>query len=325
MFAVLLLLFTAAFVPEAPRQRAVASVSLPATLRRADRALAGAPVETEMRHVWYRSAPNAPITIHYLRGALHPARPGEAPWLEDRTSFTVAIDTAFLSVDGAALAAIMNDHVLNYEGAPLSALRIAVRPDGLEIKGRLRGLGFTMLADASVTADGRLRLRHRAVKVAGIGVRSLMRRLGIELDDVMRVRQGRGVEVSEDDIILTPGDVVPPPRLDGRLVASSLRGGKLQLFFGRPARGAAPPLDHPGPPGVNYVCYHGGVLRFGKLIMPDTDLEIVDADPRDPFDLSLVEFNRQLVAGFSRNQPDFGLRTTMPDYGDLPAVSSRGR
>lgn len=34
----------------------------------------------------------------------------------------------------------------------------------------------------------------------------------------------------------------------------------------------------------NYMCYRGSVLRFGKLTMVDADLQIADADPKDPFD-----------------------------------------
>ena len=66
--------------------------------------------------------------------------------------------------------------------------------------------------------------------------------------------------------------------------------------------------------------YRGNVLRFGKLTMADADLQIVDADPKDPFDFYLSHLNDQLVAGESRNQPDLGLKTTMPDYADLPRV-----
>jgi hypothetical protein len=64
--------------------------------------------------------------------------------------------------------------------------------------------------------------------------------------------------------------------------------------------------------------YRGKVLRFGKLTMEDADLQIVDADPKDPFDFFLSHLNEQLVAGESHNQPDFGLVTIMPDYSDLP-------
>jgi hypothetical protein len=33
--------------------------------------------------------------------------------------------------------------------------------------------------------------------------------------------------------------------------------------------------------------YRGKILRFGKLTMVDSDLQIVDDDPSDPFDFYL--------------------------------------
>jgi len=58
-------------------------------------------------------------------------------------------------------------------------------------------------------------------------------------------------------------------------------------------------------------------LRFGKLLMSDADLLIVDSDPRDYFDVYLTRLNRQLVAGATRNLPNFGLVSAWPDYTDL--------
>lgn len=69
----------------------------------------------------------------------------------------------------------------------------------------------------------------------------------------------------------------------------------------------------------NYVYFRGGQLRFGKLLMTDTDLLIADADDSDPLDLYMAKYNTQLVAGSTRNLADFGLRVTMPDYNDVVA------
>ena len=49
----------------------------------------------------------------------------------------------------------------------------------------------------------------------------------------------------------------------------------------------------------------------------DTDLELVDEDPKDPFDFSIDHWNDQLVAGYSKNTPNRGLKAHMPDYNDL--------
>ena len=55
-------------------------------------------------------------------------------------------------------------------------------------------------------------------------------------------------------------------------------------------------------------------MRFGKLTMHDTDLEIVDESPATPFEFSLPEYNRQLVAGYSKNTPSHGLIVFMPGF-----------
>ncbi len=53
--------------------------------------------------------------------------------------------------------------------------------------------------------------------------------------------------------------------------------------------------------------------------MTDTDLELVDQDPSDPFDFSVAGYDEMLVAGYSKSTPQAGLKTHMPDYEDLGA------
>jgi hypothetical protein len=55
--------------------------------------------------------------------------------------------------------------------------------------------------------------------------------------------------------------------------------------------------------------------------MSDTDLELVDMDPKDPFDFSVDGWNAQLVAGYSKTLPNRGLKAFMPDYNDLQKAS----
>ncbi len=51
---------------------------------------------------------------------------------------------------------------------------------------------------------------------------------------------------------------------------------------------------------------------------------IVDADPSDPFDFFLDQYNLQLVAGYDRNTPDHGLIVHMPDYRRATGVGKKG-
>jgi hypothetical protein len=57
--------------------------------------------------------------------------------------------------------------------------------------------------------------------------------------------------------------------------------------------------------------YEGGTLRFGKLLMLDAEMQIVDLDPSDPFKFDLDRYARQLVAGYSRSLADGGLEVFM--------------
>jgi hypothetical protein len=59
--------------------------------------------------------------------------------------------------------------------------------------------------------------------------------------------------------------------------------------------------------------------------MTETDVELVDEDPGDPFDFSVDNWNEQLVAGYSKITPDRGLKQHTPDYNDLPGHRERPR
>ena len=67
----------------------------------------------------------------------------------------------------------------------------------------------------------------------------------------------------------------------------------------------------------NYMAYHGNKLQFGKLLMSDTELRLIDMDARDPFDFSLDHYRDQLMAGYSKTTASFGLNTFMMDYNKL--------
>lgn len=304
----------ALMLAQTPRQQ-----SLPPVLERASHAPRG-PVEAEMRRVLYHVDERVVLQIEYLRGALLPT--GKAPpWFDDPKSFSLAIDTGVVAITPASLTALLNDYVFNYEGSPLKHLEVSIEGGQLKQSGTLDkaiDLPFTILATLSVTPDGRLRLHPTSVRVAGIGVTGLMRTFGIELENLVEVRQGRGVEIAGDDFLLAPAGLLPPPRIEGRLKTVRIEGRRIEQTFGGSKRaGRSQRLRPSDPSAANYMFYRGKVLRFGKLTMVDTDLQIVDADPSDPFDFYLAHLNEQLVAGESRNQKDFGLVTVMPDFADL--------
>jgi hypothetical protein len=301
-------------------QTRVSARPIPSVLARAAETGIG-PVESEMRNVDYHVDDRVVLKIAYLRGTLRSTRPNEAPWFDDPTSFDISIDSAVVAVTPASLTALMNTYVFNYPGADIKNLQVKIEGSELVQTGVLDkaiNLPFRIRSQVSVTPDGRLRLHPTSVKVAGVGMRRLMAAFGLELDNMVKVKPGRGVTIEKDDFLMSPELLLPPPHIKSRVTSVQIVNGELvQTLKSRTPR--AVPRLVPAHKAKNYMFYQGRVLRFGKLTMHGTDLQIVDADQKDPFDFYLTRLNDQLVAGSSRNLTDYGLVTTMPDFSDIGA------
>ncbi len=277
-------------------------------------------VQIEMRNVRLHVLAGVTLDIRRLRGEMQSRADGGPPVFDDQTSYVLHVATADMSMDMSSLSSLLNRRVFAYPGAPITGVTFRATDDGrIEQRGTLHkgvSVPFSMKASVSTTPDGRLRLHVESVKTLGIPAKGLLDLFGLKLDDLIDLKARRGIEVQGNDVLMSPGDVLPPPRIDGRLVRAEVRGGKLLQVFG-PADGRRPPPLNPPLPRANYIYFSGGSIRFGKLTMSDADLQLIDADPRDPFDFFPERYNDQLVAGYSKNTPRHGLKTFMPDFNDL--------
>ena len=273
-------------------------------------------VQAEMRNIHFQVADGVVLDIARLRGRLLPTTSSRPPVLDDPGSFTLQITSGEISIDTASLGNLLTNHVFAYPGSPLKSLRIETEGDQLVQRGVLHGfLPFTMRAEVTLTPEGLIRLHPNKVKVFGIGVRGMMRFFGLQLESMAKILPGHGVRIVDDDFLLDPTAILPPPRTRGRVTGLQVGNGRMVQTFGgaEPAERLAPV----GPEPANYMYFQGAFLRFGKLTMTDTDLLILDDDPGDRFDFVLARYNEQLVAGYNRNTPDHGLIVHMPDIGDI--------
>jgi hypothetical protein len=113
--------------------------------------------------------------------------------------------------------------------------------------------------------------------------------------------------------------MLPPPRTEGRLQQVAIAGQRLTMRLVGAATPPARPATLPLPRARNYIYFFGGSIRFGKLTMSDADMQLIDAEPRDPFDFYPARYEGQLIAGYSRNTPRHGLQVFMPDYARVAA------
>ena len=274
----------------------------------------------EMRHVLLHIDDRGMIRIERLRGQVV-TDSGTPAILDDARSFTIRVTRGTTRMNGDDLASLLNSVVFAYEGAPLKKLKARMEGDAVVLSGTLRkgvNLPFSITATPTLEPDGRVRMHPTRTRILGINGGALMKALGLQLDDLLDLKKSHGAVVDGNDILLEPTQILPPPAIEARLESIRVIGDELvQTFVTTPLDSMFERYVRPDSTQPNFVYFRGGHLRFGKLEMIDTDLHIVDADPADPFDLYLAKYNQQLVAGTSRNLETYGLRVTMPDFGDL--------
>lgn len=298
-------------------------VTVVAPVRGWTQAGSGRNVQVQMRNVDFHVDSSIVLAIRYVRGELRRSAPDHPAFLDDKHSFTLSIDSARIGITPASLSDLLNHYAFAYPGSPLRKLTVTIEHGRLKQQGLLRGISFTVLGDLTLTPDGELRLHPSSVKVAGVSVRGLMKLFDLHLQKLVDTRHARGVRIERDDFIISPAELLPPPKIEGRLGAVEVTDSEIVQIF-RPLTGrGVEPLASPMASAVNYMFFRRGVLRFGKLTMDDTDLLIVDADPGDAFDFFLDHYNAQLVAGFSRNTVDHGLIVMMPDYRNIAGHAVR--
>jgi len=299
----------------------VALVVLSLTPSKLDSAAAG--VQLEMKNVRLHVDEGIVFDVRHLRGTMVSTSAGP-PVFDDGRSYTIRLQSAEMSMEMTSLQALLNHHVFAFEGAPVKDLEVSAEEGRIKLTGKLhKGIDvpFSTKTSVSATPEGLLQLHVDSMKAIGIPAKGLLGLFGLELDDVMKIKNRRGIDVRDNDIVIAAGQVLPPPRIDGRLRRVAVEGTRLVQIFdsGRPGRRLTPP----SPGSRNYVYFGGGNIRFGKLTMHGADLQLIDMDTRDTFDFYPAKYHAQLVAGSSKNTPAKGLKTFMPDYDDLQRAAHR--
>ncbi len=279
------------------------------------------PIEVQMRYVNLHLNQFIVLEIRSLRGQLVPTSATKPVTLDDVNSFITRIDTAEIAVSAKCLSDLLNRYVFAYPGAPLKELVITMERGRFKQRGVMHkgiDLPFEVEGTLDVTPDGEIRFRAEKVSSAHIPLKGLLHLFGEDLSKLINLKRDRGVRLDGDNILLNPGRMLPPPRIEGRVAAVRIEGDRIvQTFRTKDKKALVLPYK-----AQNYIYHKGGVLRFGKLTMTDADLEIVDQSPRTPFDFSLPDYDRQLVAGYSKNTPAHGLIVFMPDLASLSRLNN---
>jgi hypothetical protein len=274
-----------------------------------------------MRNVQYHFSPGISVNIRRLAGELVPAGGAALPIFDDKRTFSLKIEAAEIAMTPQALANALNNFVFSAKDALLKDISIQIDKDRLKIKGKLPSKGdlaFEAEGHLSATDQGKIRLHVEKIQALHLPVKGLMDLIGVDLADLIKKGKVAGVQAEKDDLILDPSQILPPPRIEGRVTSLRLENNNIIQVFGDPSR-----FPWARVPAQNYMAYRGNRLRFGKLTMDDTDMILIDMTPNDPFDFYLDHYTEQLTAGYTKNTTANGLRVFMPDYDKLHSTQTR--
>ena len=272
-------------------------------------------VQVQMHNVMYHFTDQVAVHLLNVGGSLVPTLASGIPVFDDKNSFELQIIAAEMTMDPQSLANVLNTHVFAAKDAPLKDISITIDKDRLKVKGKLHqkgDIGFETEGQLSATADGKIRLHAEKIRALHLPVKGLMDLFGLDIADLIKSGKVRGVQVEKDDLILDPGEILPPPKISGKITDIHLEGNNIVQIFGEPKKYPWIKVS-----AQNYMAYRGNRLQFGKLLMTDTDMVLIDPAPKDPFDFYLDHYKDQLVAGYSKTTPSFGLNVYMVDFNKL--------
>lgn len=273
-----------------------------------------------MRHVDFYVDSAVVLHIRHLEGRMR-SKAGGPIVFDDKNSFIITLDTAEVGMNGDDLTTLLNKFVFGYKGSPLSHLHMRTEGDHVVLKGRMHKgitISFEITSTMDVTSDGLIRMHPTKTTILGMNGEKLMKFLGLSLEKILDLKGATGATVHGDDIYLDPAKILPPPTIEGRIVSVRVDGDEMVQAFGKTEPHerlhALVPPDTKAP---NYMFYKGGTLRFGRLLMLDAEMQIVDLDHEDVFRFNLTRYNEQLVAGYERTLADGGLEVWMRDVDKL--------
>jgi len=278
------------------------------------------PTTVYAHNIRLHKGPNFRIYIRWIHGEMVRTSPQITPSFDDPDSFVLDIQKGVIHANIGDIA-----DYLNASAPPDAPLKnISIEPDGDQIK--LRGTAHKIFSipvelkgSLTYTQDGFVEFHATKINALKIPLKKLLGGFHIELSDLVRSTNIPGIKVVGNDIIFDTTRVLPPPHIRGQLTAVKVRPPDIEVVYGN-----APDDDAQLAKWHNFLRLNGGTINFGKLTMSYADLTMIDAS-RDPwFDLDLVNYQAQLVRGYTRMTSQAGLEIFMPDADEsAPAKAAK--
>ena len=267
------------------------------------------PTKVYAHNLLLHKGPNFRIYVIWINGHMVRTHPHINPSFDEAESFLLEIERGVIRANIGDIASFLNTSMP--KDAPLK--NISIQPDGenLKLHGTVHKM-FTMPVEVNGTLtpapEGQLRFHVNKLNVLKVPLKGLLGGFHIELADLAQVKDIPGIRVAGNDIFFDTRRLLPPPHIHGLITAVHVRPPDVEIVYG-----AAPQDENQLAQWHNFLRLQGGTLDFGKLTMRNVDLTMIDASKDAWFDLDLVNYQAQLVHGYTRMTAQAGLEIYMPD------------
>jgi hypothetical protein len=250
--------------------------------------------------------------VRWIRGKMLRTNPRKNASFDDPESFVLEIDKGVIRVKMQDVVDFINSGAQG--DAPMKNMTMTADGEMLKVHGTVHKIvPLPVEVDGTLIpeADGRVRFHVAKINVLKIPMKKLLGGLHVELSDLVKKTHIAGVQVVDNDIFFDMQKLLPPPHLRGRMTSVKVMAPDIEVIYGN-----APNDEAQLQQWHNFLRLRGGTVDFGKLTMRHADLTMIDASKDEWFDLDLVNYQAQLVNGYSRMTPQAGLEMFMPDVDD---------
>ncbi len=280
-----------------------------------------APTLVYAHNLLLHKGPDFRIYIRWIRGEMVRTHRGVNPSFDDPESFVLEVQKGVIRANIGDISNFLNTSAA--AKAPLTG--ISIQPDGERLKlhgvvHKLVPLPVSLTGTLSATADSRVRFHVEKIDVLKVPLKGLLGGFHVQLADMVPGGGLPGMEIAGNDILFDTQKLLPPPHIHGRITAVRVRVPDLEVIYGDAGND-----DSRLAQWHNFLRLSGGTLDFGKLTMHHADLTMVDASKDPWFDLDLVNYQAQLVNGYTRMTAQAGLEIFMPDLDEqAPKKAAQG-
>jgi hypothetical protein len=256
-----------------------------------------------------RKGPDFRIYIRWIRGQIVRTRRQINPSFDDPESFVLQIQKGFIRANIGDISNYLN--ASSPPNAPLKNISIQPEGDQLKLHGTIHKivpLPIEIVGKLSPTPDNRVQFHVTKLNVLKVPLKGLLGGFHVELSDRLHANDIPGVQIVDNDIIFDTLKLLPPPHIHGQLTDVRVSIPDIEVIYGNAGTDETSLAKW-----HNFLRLSGGTLDFGKLTMHHVDLTMIDASQDPWFDLDLVNYQAQLVNGYTRMTAQAGLEIFMPD------------